>query len=246
MAVDEVIARAVGAGRVPPTLRLYGWSKPTVSMGYLQRSDGALDRTTCSRLGIEIVRRPTGGRAVLHAYELTYGAMVPTEGPWGRLSVAESFSRMGQALVAGLRRLGVVGTIGDARLEGPANPRTAACFQMRRMPAILVSGKKLIGSAQRRWERSLLQHGSLLLGFDATMHQAVFPAWYDAAASVTWLATLLERMPHRTAVEGALAAGWAEVTGALWVPGALTAEERREAGELVRARYAQNAWTFQR
>ena len=244
--MDEVIARAVGAGRVPPTLRLYGWSKPTVSMGYLQRSDGAVDRTACSRLGIEIVRRPTGGRAVLHAYELTYGAAVSTEGLWGRLSVAESFSRMGQALVAGLRRLGVVGTIGDSSLDGPANSRTAACFQMHRMPAILVSGKKLIGSAQRRWERSLLQHGSLLLEFDATMHQAVFPTWCDAAASVTWLAALLERMPHRTAVEAALAAGWGEVTGALWVPGALTSEERREAGELVRTRYAQNAWTFRR
>jgi lipoate-protein ligase A len=162
------------------------------------------------------------------------------------MSVAESFSRLGQALVAGLRRLGVVGTIGDARLEGPANPRTAACFQLRRMPAILVSGKKLIGSAQRRWEKSLLQHGSLLLEFDATMHQTVFPTWCDAAASVTCLAALLNGMPHRTAVEASLAAGWAEVTGAHWMPSALTAEERGEAEGLLQARYAQNAWTFQR
>ena len=99
MAIDEAIARAVAEGRSPSTLRFYGWREPTVSLGYLQRSCGAVDRAACGRLGVAIVRRPTGGRAVLHARELTYSAAVPMEGPWGALGVDASFFRMGQALV---------------------------------------------------------------------------------------------------------------------------------------------------
>jgi lipoate-protein ligase A len=248
MAIDEAIAGAVGEGRVPSTLRFYGWREPTVSLGYLQRSSGAVDRAVCGRLGVAIVRRPTGGRAVLHTRELTYSAAVPTDGPWGGLAVDESFSRMGQALVAGLRHLGVVATIGEGNADRSASPRTDVCFQMRRVPAILVSGRKLVGSAQRRWGKVLLQHGSLLLEFDAAMHQAVFPAWprTDPTGKVTWLAALLDRMPPRGAVEAALVTGWSEMTGAACTPGTLLPEERRAAAALVRARYGDPAWTFQR
>jgi lipoyl(octanoyl) transferase len=248
MAIDEAVARAVGEGRVPSTLRFYGWSQPTVSLGYLQRSSGAVDRAACERLGVVIVRRPTGGRAVLHIRELTYSAAVPTDGPWGGLAVDESFTRMGQALVAGLRRLGVVATIGEGSADRPASPRTDVCFQMRRVPAILVSGRKLVGSAQRRWGKVLLQHGSLLLEFDAEMHQAVFPAWprTDPTGKVAWLAALLNRMPPRGALETALATGWSEMTGAACIPGTLLPEECRAAAGLVRARYGDPAWTFQR
>ena len=248
MAIDEAIALAVGEGRAPSTLRFYGWREPTVSLGYLQRSDGAVDRVACERMGVDIVRRPTGGRAVLHARELTYSVAVPTDGPWGGLGVEESFSRMGQALVAGLRRLGVMAMIGEGEADRPVSPRTAACFQLHRMPAILVSGRKLIGSAQRRWGKALLQHGSLLLEFDAAMHQAVFPAWprADPTGKVTWLSALLNRMPPRGAVEDALAAGWREMTGVTCALGALLPEERRVAASLVRARYRDPGWTFRR
>ena len=246
MAVDEAIARAVGAGRVSPTVRFYSWSRPTISLGCLQKSDGAVDLAACRRLGIDIVRRPTGGRAVLHADELTYSVAVPMDGTWGVMSVAESFSRIGEALVAGLRRLGVAATIGDGRSERSDLPGAAACFQLRRMPAILVSGKKLIGSAQRRWKGSMLQHGSLLLEFDVAMHRAVFPAWCDITGGVAWLGALLDEMPRRSVVESALAAGWAETTGSPLAPGILATEERREAEELARTRYEDRVWTFQR
>jgi lipoate-protein ligase A len=119
---------------------------------------------------------------------------------------------------------------------------------MRRVPAILVLGRKLVGSAQRRWGKVLLQHGSLLLEFDAAMHQAVFPAWprTDPTGKVTWLAALLDRVPPRGAVEAALVTGWSEMTGAACTPGTLLPEERRAAAALVRARYGDLAWTFQR
>jgi lipoate-protein ligase A len=168
------------------------------------------------------------------------------DGAWGKLSVPDSFFRLSQALVAGLQRLGVVATIADGGSEGDTPPRTGACFHVRRMPAILVSGKKLIGSAQRRWGNSLLQHGSLLLEFDVTMQQTVFPAWCDPSGDVTWLASILGGMPHRSTVEAALVAGWAEVTGASWALGGPTCEERSEAEALARGRYGNSGWTFQR
>lgn len=246
MAVDEAVAHTVGEGRVPPTVRFYGWSRPTVSLGYLQRSEGAVDLAACRRLGIDIVRRPTGGRAVLHARELTYSVAVPLDGAWGDLSVAESFSRVGEALVAGLLRLGVAATIGDGKSERSNLPRTGVCFQLRRMPAILVSGKKLIGSAQRRWRRSLLQHGSILLEFDAAVQRAVFPAWRDSVGGVTWLGALLGEIPRRETLETALMAGWAGAMGTQCAQGSLAAEERWKAEELAQRRYKENAWTFQR
>jgi lipoate-protein ligase A len=244
MAADEAVAHAVGEGRVPPTMRFYDWSRPTVSLGRLQRSAGAVDLPACRRLEIDIVRRPTGGRAVLHARELTYSVAAPLDGAWGSLSVAESFCRVGHALVAGLRRLGVAATIGDGKSER-SEPRTDICFQSRRMPAILVSGKKLIGSAQRRWRRSLLQHGSILLEFDAVMQRAVFPAWRDSAA-VVWLGAVLGEIPRREILEAALMAGWTETMDTRCEPGRLLAAERREAEELARTRYREGAWTFQR
>lgn len=246
MAADEAIAHAVGAGLAPSTMRFYGWSRPTVSLGYLQRSEGAVDLAACRRLGIDIVRRPTGGRAVLHARELTYSVAVPLDGAWGDLSVAESFSRVGEALVAGLRRLGVAATIGGGKSARSDPPRTDVCFQLRRMPAILVSGKKLVGSAQRRWRRSLLQHGSILLGFDPAMQRAVFPDWRDPVGGVTWLGTLLGEIPCRDTLETALTAGWVEATGTRCASGSLTEHERGRTEELAQTRYRESAWTFQR
>ncbi len=246
MAVDESVAHAVGQARVPPTLRLYGWSQPTVSLGYFQRSKEGVDWAACGRLGISIVRRPTGGRAVLHAQELTYSAAFPTNGFWGNLSVADSFSLIGHALVAGLRRMGISAAIGPGTAEHP-DPSCSgrhACFQLHRMPAILVAGKKLIGSAQRRWGRSVLQHGSLLLGFDIATQQAVFPTWNRPAEDVTWLGALVGTLPAQEVVEAALASGWGESTGARVTPGALLAEEVQAAEGLVRSRYGNPAWTL--
>jgi lipoyl(octanoyl) transferase len=247
MAVDEAIAQAVGDGRVPPTLRFYHWSRPTVSLGYAQRANGAVDWGACRRLQIDIVRRPTGGRALLHDREVTYSAAVPVDGPWGDLSVVESFTRMGQALVSGLERLGIRATIGDGTVDRSAPSRPEACFQLRRAPSILVAGRKLIGSAQRRWAKSLLQHGSVLLGFDPPLQRAVFPAWPgDPSEGVAWLAALLGGMPPPGAVEAALADGWAAAAGEVSAPGALTPEEEQAARDLIRSRYGNRDWTFRR
>jgi lipoyl(octanoyl) transferase len=212
MAVDEAIAHAVGARQVPPTVRFYAWDGPTVSLGRFQDARGVVAPDARDRRGIGVVRRPTGGRAVLHDDEVTYSVCAPLDDTWGRVSVAESFRLIGAGLVLGLRRLGVAASLGDADDDG-ARDRSTACFQSRRLPAVVATGRKLVGSAQRRWERALLQHGSLLLRVDLEMHQVVFPAWPRDAPGrgVTCLSALLPEMPARAEVEAALIGGLAEV-----------------------------------
>lgn len=248
MAVDEAIARAVGEGQAPATLRLYRWSAPTVSLGYLQRTPGGVDLAACGRRAIPLVRRVTGGRAVLHAEELTYSVAVPLQGAWRGLSVPDAFSAISRGLIAGLSRLGVGADVGEAAAPRDGGNEIGACFLLRRMPAILVGGRKLIGSAQRRWDRALLQHGSLLLRFDPDLHQAVFPAWprQDPDTGVTCLRRILGAPPPPAVVASALAEGWREAFAAACVPGELTRTERDAAGDLVRTRYGSPTWTFRR
>lgn len=248
MALDEAIARAVGRGRVGPTLRYYMWDAPTVSLGCLQTADGAIERQVCSQRAVGVVRRPTGGRAVLHDAELTYSVCVPVDGGWGRMSVAQSFRRIGAALVAGLGRLGIIASLGSAEAAQGASAQLGACFQLPRMPAVLASGRKLIGSAQRRWDGVILQHGSLLLDVDFEMHRAVFPTWPgdEPGRGVTSLKSLLGDVPPRAEIERALSAGWSEVLGVSLVPGALMSGERHEAEQLVHSRYGTTGWTWGR
>ena len=248
MALDEAIARAVGAGQVPATVRFYGWGTPTVSLGCLQATPGLIARTVCHERGMGVVRRPTGGRAVLHDDELTYSVCVPLDGFWDRAGVAESFRLIGAGLVAGLRRIGIPATLGKKGDGFSTDARAEACFQIRHMPAILVAGEKLIGSAQRRWDGVLLQHGSLLLGIDLEMQQAVFPAWprNDSNGGVTSLKALLSNVPPRSDMERALLDGWADILRVTPCPGDLTAAERDAAERLVREQYANPSWTWRR
>lgn len=248
MAVDEALARAAGDGLAPATLRFYGWSGPTVSLGYLQRTPGGVDLAACRRRGIGLVRRITGGRAVLHAAEITYSVALPLQAPWRCLPVPQLFARICNGLIAGLRRLGVEAALGESALSPERAPGGGACFLLRRMPAIVAGGRKLVGSAQRRWDRVLLQHGSILLDFDPRLHQTIFPDWprNDPGAGVTSLAILLGGLPPVGELLSALRAGWAEALGVPCIPGDLLAVERQAADELVRARYGSSAWTFRR
>jgi len=248
MALDEAIACAVEAGRVPPTLRFYAWDEPTVSLGCLPAGRGAVAREACDRLGVRIVRRPTGGRAVLHDDELTYSVCVPLDRSWARLSVGESFRRIGEGLVAGLRRLGIAATLGKAGGPPAASEKSEACFQTPRMPAVLAAGKKIMGSAQRRLGGAILQHGSLLMDVNLPMHQAVFPSWPrdDPGKGVTWLKALLREVPPRAAIERALVDGWAAVLNIRGALGELTTWEQHEAERLAVTRYATPAWTWRR
>ena len=164
------------------------------------RSDGLLMACACH--GVAVVRRPTGGRAVLHDAELTYSAAVPLRGSWGGLTVAQSYRRLGEALCAGLAQLGVAATLGGPSGPGAGGQGGVACFTARHAPAVLVEGRKLIGSAQRRWGDVLLQQGSILLRFDAALHQRLFPDWPREAPSARRIP--ISRRRCATAIENEL------------------------------------------
>jgi lipoate-protein ligase A len=163
MATDLVLLDEVAAG-APPALRLYRWSRAALSLGRFQ-PDEDVDEAACRHHGVDVVRRPTGGRALLHGADLTYAVVMPRP-PGGRGSVEAVYLLLAGALTAGLARLGVEAAV--ARSDGPAGP---VCFASQQGADLRVGGRKLCGSAQVHRDGVVLQHGALLLDrlpFDET------------------------------------------------------------------------------
>lgn len=164
MAIDEAILNAVSEGRSPPTIRFYGWRPPCVSIGYAQAMHGSIDLRACVERGYEWVRRPTGGRAVLHIDELTYSVTAPQDEPRVRGDIVTSYRRLSRGLVAGLRYLGA--RVDLAEGEEGEEAGSAACFDVPSHYEVTALGRKLVGSAQARRRSVVLQHGALPLRGD--------------------------------------------------------------------------------
>lgn len=168
MAVDEAILESTAQGLMPPTLRLYAWSPACLSLGYAQSIDD-IDIDKLEKFGWDIVRRPTGGRAILHTDELTYSICGIKNSPLLIGSVLESYQRLSSALLEALRLIGIEADlpklIDKSQSTSIQNP---VCFEVPSNYEITVSGKKLIGSAQSRKKNGVLQHGTLPLCGDLT------------------------------------------------------------------------------
>ncbi|HTE21113.1 MAG TPA: lipoate--protein ligase family protein, partial [Armatimonadota bacterium] len=171
MAVDEALADSVRAGG-PPVLRVYRWSPPCLSLGRNQPS-GGYDRDEIARRGLDVVRRPTGGRAVLHHRELTYSVAAP-QGVLG--GPRQAYSAINRALVAGLARLGVPAHLQPAGEQRAPLPSLAPCFEQPVEGEVTAAGRKLVGSAQRTDRGVLLQHGSLPIEDDQSAVAALLRA----------------------------------------------------------------------
>ena len=162
MEFDETLAQQLNAGDCPPTLRVYGWHPAAISIGRNQNM-ADFDQAKLSSEGIDLVRRPTGGRAILHADELTYCAVLPVQGR----SLREIYRLLNEGILSALLMLGI-----DAKLSSDepsfrqlyADSASIPCFSSTAKCEIQFEGKKLVGSAQRRLGTTVLQHGSLLLG----------------------------------------------------------------------------------
>ncbi len=164
MARDEALARALARGEIGPTIRLYGWAPPCLSIGFHQDEAG-FDRAGLSRLGVDLVRRPTGGRAILHWHELTYCALLPLSAG----SPRSIYALLNEALLGGIRSMGIPAELaGSGPGPGLKSAYDAAsgipCFTVSVKSEIQAGGRKLVGSAQRRYGDVILQHGSFLLG----------------------------------------------------------------------------------
>ena len=152
------------------TLRLYRWQPACLSFGRNEAAVPFYDRAQIQRLGIDVVRRPTGGRAVWHEHEVTYAVAAPIE-TFG--SLREAYHVIHEYLATALRSLGADVSLAPDRLPGDLPSRLPACFAMPVGGEILVGARKLVGSAQVRQGRALLQHGSILLGGSQDMIAAV-------------------------------------------------------------------------
>jgi len=164
MAVDEALA--AGATGHPPTLRLYKWRPYTLSIGFHQdKHDIAVDR--CSRHGVEIVRRLSGGKAIYHAEEITYSVIIPSTSELYACRATTLYKLISSALLQGLQHFHRGLTLTRRkRSDSDATPENlqAACFTTTARYEIQYASKKVVGSAQRRFTHSVLQHGSIMLG----------------------------------------------------------------------------------
>ncbi len=224
MALDAAMLRARADGAIPPTLRLYRWTKPTVTLGRFQPDDD-VDRQACERFGLDVVRRPTGGRGVLHDDELTYAVIAGTEDgmPAG---VAASYRFLSQALAHAYHELGVPAEV-TARPRGERGAR--ACYLHATQADLSLGAAKLSGSAQV-WERgAVLQHGSFVRTRDVAREAAVFRLdarqHAELAASTATLEDALGRAPEFNTIIIAVIAGFERTLGITLVEGALGSDE---------------------
>lgn len=170
MAADaDLLRQAAESGDPVVLVRLYRWEPPTVSLGYHQQPERAVDVDACRRLGVPLVRRPTGGRAVYHDTELTYAVASNAREIFGS-SVAETYRQLASILAEIFGRLGVPVALASRAASLPPRPTTlgaaAPCFAAPARDEILVRGRKLVGSAQCRRGSAFLQHGSIPLRID--------------------------------------------------------------------------------
>jgi lipoate-protein ligase A len=251
MALDESILVHIGRGESPPTLRLYAWDPPCLSLGHAQPY-ADVDVQRLRERGWEVVRRVTGGRAILHTDELTYSVTGSLEEPILAGGVLESYNRLAQALVRALRTLGLpVET--KAHVPGvKAETSNPVCFEVPSTYEITMLGRKLIGSAQARRREGVLQHGSLPLAGDLTRICQVLvfeneAAREDAADRLLKRATTVESvlghaMDWETAAH-AFVQGFEAELGIRLGRGDLSELETKRAEELVKKKYNHPSWT---
>ena len=250
MAVDESILEFVGRGKALPTLRLYAWEPPCLSLGYAQPY-GDVDLVRLQARGWEVVRRPTGGRAVLHTDELTYSVIAPLSEPRVAGTVLESYHRLAQALVEALNLLSMRVEVNENSAAPRGTSTNPVCFEVPSTYEITVGGKKLVGSAQARRKDGVLKHGSLPLTGDLTriLQVLVFP---DEESRTRAADRLLRRA---TTVETGLgrAVSWDEAAQSFIAafrsvlaldlqPDNLTPDEKTRTEELVRVKYGHPSW----
>ncbi|HVE77629.1 MAG TPA: hypothetical protein VNA89_02150 [Gemmatimonadaceae bacterium] len=239
MALDHALLDRARSGD-EAVLRIYAWRGPTLSLGRNQPACGLYDVDEARRRDIGIVRRPTGGRALLHHREVTYSVTAAAASAPPR----ESYARINRLLLDGLRRLGV-----DAALAPPAGaappPSAAPCFETPAAGEVVAGGRKLIGSAQWRDRDALLQHGSILVDDDQPVVAALTRVPVHTPPRPATLRNLLGRVPAVSEVAGALRASVAEnedpAVGELAVDDGLAAAARAHAEQ-----YADDRWTWRR
>lgn len=253
MATDEAIFRCFTKQKSRPTLRLYGWTAPSVSLGYFQDIAGNIDLEFCRQSGIKIVRRLTGGKAVLHDEELTYAVIARDNTPPFTPDLLETYRIISRCLSAGLMKLGIGAGLADRPRTSSENTIKAVCFSRSSQHELTVGGKKICGSAQHRSQGIFLQHGSLLMGFNPQKTLAVMDrsiqresVLSELKQSVTSIGEQTKMAPAIANLCSALTEAFVDTLKVKMIPGALTPEEEAMKTHLLHHKYGTDAWNLER
>ncbi len=255
MAIDEAIMTYHAQGLVLPTLRFYGWNPATVTLGYFQRAEREVDKDQCEALGIDIVRRLTGGRAVLHDEELTYSVIISEDHSLMPNTVTESYKVLSQALLEGFHNLGLEAELAKVIKSSHKAGTSSACFDAPSTYELVIDGKKIVGSAQVRKNGVILQHGSILNHLDVNklfhtikmdnlkLKERIKSSFLNKATSinhVTGKKCSWEVLCH------AFYDGFQKALNIELEAGSLTPEEIQLAQELVKTKYSTDEWNYKR
>ena len=246
MAIDEAILAAHANDKCLPTLRIYQWSPAAISLGYFQRRHG-IDLAACRRFGIDVIRRSTGGRAVLHFGDLTYSVVAGTNDGMPS-SVTAAYRLICEGLLAAFRALGFEA---ELRSLSAKSPRSDICFLTSTAGDILHEGRKFVGSAQTWYGSSMLQHGSIIL-------EPYFELWLSLQAgsrvrSIAYQETLkhkmtsvkeiLGRVPETDEIAATIRNGMTQVLGIEFRQDELSSDElalaSKIANQYVKEEYVQ-------
>ena len=246
MATDEALFDAACTSGIP-VLRFYGWTPATASLGFAQRASEALDFTELDRRHVAWVRRPTGGRAVLHDMEVTYSVSIPQSDPLYALGLETSYEWICGPIVAALLAVGVSAALAP---HGSSGFVSASCFTTPGTTDIVAGHKKIVGSAQMRTRDGFLQHGSVILKNDLEKLFSVIrtsqPNVHDAARRAAHLMTSVSDETHQaisfSEMVGALVAAFSAAEGVHLIPDSLTAREALNASGIVVRKYGREDW----
>ncbi|WP_461611404.1 lipoate--protein ligase family protein [Cytobacillus kochii] len=259
MALDEALLDWNSEGKMPPVIRFYGWNPATLSIGYFQKVDKEIKLEAVKENGLGFVRRPTGGRGVLHEHELTYSVIVPEEHPQMPKTVTEAYRVISEGVLRGFQQLGLEAYFAVPRSkeekEMLKNPRSSVCFDAPSWYELVVEGRKVAGSAQTRQKGVILQHGSILLDLDEDKLFSLFKYSNDRVKermqrAFSSKAVAINELTNRTITyEEAVVAfkkGFEEGLDIILEPYELSAEEITYVEKLAKERYENDEWTFKR
>ncbi|SFC41106.1 lipoate-protein ligase A [Bacillus sp. OV322] len=259
MAMDEALLNWHSAGKIPPIIRFYGWDPATLSIGYFQKAEKEINLEEVKKQGLGFVRRPTGGRAVLHEHELTYSVIVNEEYPDMPKNVTEAYRVISEGILKGFINLGLDAYFAVPRTEKEKNalkePRSSVCFDAPSWYELVVEGRKVAGSAQTRQKGVILQHGSILLDLEDEKLFSLFNFSSDRLKermmkSFKSKAVAINDIAGRTiSLEEAKTAfekGFAEGLGINLRPYQLSEEQLAEVNEIAKSKYESDDWNFMR
>lgn len=257
MALDEALLEWHSRGEIGPVLRFYEWEPAALSIGYFQKVEKEIDLEAVEKHGLGFVRRPTGGRGVLHEHELTYSVIVTEEYPGMPETVTEAYRVISGGVLQGFRNLGLHAEFSVPVTEEQNNdlkkPKSAVCFDAPSWYELVVEGKKVAGSAQTRQKGVILQHGAILLGLDEEKLISLFK--FDSEESRERMrrslpekAVAVDRLTDREiSMEecvGAFAKGFEAALEIELHPLEFSPEQLLFVKEIEQRKYANKDWTF--